>query len=149
MKSYWSRLTRRPAFSRPLYNLVQVFLFFRIFLFAISVPALMRWKLPRLRTLMEPRNPIAIPEPDRIQQIATCVEYVLLAARPLVRPGCLTRGLTLYYFLRRAGLDVKLCFGIGKVNDKVVGHCWLLKDGKPFMEKRDPAPVFKEVYSFR
>lgn len=149
MKSYWPRVTERPAFSRLLNKPVEGFLFVRIFLFAISVPALMLWKLPRLRILMEPSNPIAVPEPARIQQIATCVEYVLLAARPLVRPGCLTRGLTRYYFLRRAGLDVKLCFGIGKVNDKFVGHCWLLKDGKPFMEKRDPAPVFKEVYAFR
>jgi hypothetical protein len=109
----------------------------------------MRLKLPRLRLLLEPRNPIAVAEPATVRQIATYVEYVLMAARPLVRPGCLTRGLTLYYFLRRAGLDVHLCFGIGKVDEEFVGHCWLLKDGQPFMEARDPAPVFKEVYAFR
>lgn len=149
MKSYWLRGTRRPASSRLFSNMVQVSLFFRIFLFALAVPALMRLKLPRLRFLLEPRNPIAVAESARIQQIATYVEYVLLAARPLIRPGCLTRGLTLYYFLRRAGLDVHLCFGIGKVDEEFVGHCWLLKDGQPFMEARDPSPVFKEVYAFR
>jgi hypothetical protein len=68
------------------------------------------------------------------------------AGRPLVRPGCLTRGVTRYYFFRRDGMDVSLCFGMGQVEGQFVGHCWLVKDGVPFMEPRDPRPLYAEMY---
>ena len=68
------------------------------------------------------------------------------AGRPLVRPGCLTRGVTRYYFFRRDGMDVSLCFGMGKFDEEFVGHCWLVKDGVPFMEPRDPRPLYTEMY---
>jgi hypothetical protein len=45
--------------------------------------------------------------------------------------------LTLYYFLRRAGLDVVLCFGArwrDKQKEQLTGHCWLERGGKPFLE---------------
>jgi hypothetical protein len=28
-----------------------------------------------------------------------------------------------------------------------VGHCWLVKDGEPFLERTDPRPVFAEIVS--
>ena len=66
--------------------------------------------------------------------------------RPLVRPGCLTRGITGYYILRRAGLDVALCFGVGLVpGTEVAGHCWLVLDGEPVLETAEPRPVFTEL----
>ncbi len=66
--------------------------------------------------------------------------------RPLVRPGCLTRGITGYYILRRAGLDVALCFGVGLVpGTEVAGHCWLVLDGEPVLETADPRSVFTEL----
>jgi hypothetical protein len=79
---------------------------------------------------------------------------VVLAAlrvgRPLVRRGCLTRGITLYYFLRRAGADVRLCFGLGAVDggDGFDGHCWLVLAGEPYLEPRDPRPLYTEMYRF-
>jgi hypothetical protein len=65
-----------------------------------------------------------------------------------VRTGCLTRGVTLFWFLRRTGLDVELRFGLevdehGASKD---GHCWLALDGEPFLEKVDPRPRFAELY---
>jgi hypothetical protein len=86
-------------------------------------------------------------EPARVQFIVSAVDVMLRVGAPLVRPGCLTRGLTLYYFLRRAGLDVSLCFGIGTPRGAFVGHYWLVKDGEPFLEARDPRPLFTPVYS--
>ncbi len=68
------------------------------------------------------------------------------AGYPLVRPGCLTRGVTLFWFLRRAGFDVELRFGLdpalGEVTD---AHCWLALDGAPLLEKVDVAR-FSELY---
>jgi hypothetical protein len=68
-------------------------------------------------------------------------------ARPLVRTGCLTRGITLFWFLRRSGLDVELRFGIDAGDtDPVDGHCWLTLGGEPYLERRDPRPRFSELY---
>ena len=64
----------------------------------------------------------------------------------MVRPGCLTRGITGYYTLRRAGLDVALCFGVGLADGPAVtGYCWLLLDGEPVLEAADPRSAFSEL----
>src|ERR687893_539717 len=110
MKIWWTRVTRRLVVLRQLHNPGEARLFLCIFVFAVAVPVLLRLKLPRLASLLEPKITPSPPEPDRIQQIASYVDAVLRVGRPLVRSGCLTRGLTLYYFCRRAGWDVTLCF---------------------------------------
>ena len=82
-----------------------------------------------------------------VRRTIELVESVLLLGRPLVQPGCLTRGVTLHYFLRRAGVDVRLCFGIGHPDGKkIAGHCWLEVDRRPFLERCDPRAVFVETY---
>jgi hypothetical protein len=122
-----------------------VFLFFQVMCFAAIVPFLLRLKIWRLQTLLEPR--VARPaDRDRVEQITEYVEKAIRKGRPLVRPGCLTRGVSRYYFLRRDGVDVSLCFGMGQIDGEFVGHCWLVKDGVPFMETRDPRPVYAEMY---
>lgn len=126
-------------------SISDVFLFFRVLLFAAAVPFLLRLKLSRLQTLLEPRIPSAADQ-ERIEQIIEYVEMAIHAGRPLVRPGCLTRGVTRYYFFRRIGQDVSLCFGMGQVEEKFVGHCWLVRDGAPFLETRDPRPLYAEMY---
>jgi hypothetical protein len=76
---------------------------------------------------------------------------MLEAARPLVRRGCLTRGLTLYASLRRAGVDVQLTFGMGPTGaavDGYDGHCWLVLDGEPYLEQRDPRQHYTPMLSF-
>jgi hypothetical protein len=126
-------------------SIPDVFLFFQVLSIAAAVPFLLRLKLSRLQALLEPR----IPSPagrDRVEQIKEYIEMAIRAGRPLVRPGCLTRGVTRYYFFRRDGMDVSLCFGMGKFDEEFVGHCWLVKDGVPFMEPRDPRPLYTEMY---
>jgi len=131
------RHLRRPS---------DLFLALHIFLFAVGLPILLRLKLPRLATWLAPKNAPATPEPARIQKIVRYVDVVLQGGRPLVRPGCLTRALTLYYFLSRTGLDVELCFGMGNIGGTLVGHCWVVKNGEPFLEARDPRPLFTAIY---
>jgi hypothetical protein len=123
----------------------EVFLFFRVVLFAAAVPFLLRLKLSRVKTLLEPRTPSSA-DRDGVELITRYVEKAIRVGRPLVRPGCLTRGLTRYYFFRRNGLDVSLCFGMGQIKGVFVGHCWLVRDGAPFMETRDPRPLYTEMY---
>jgi hypothetical protein len=50
--------------------------------------------------------------------------------------------------LRRAGIDVALCFGIGSSSGRragVTGHCWLVMDGEPVLETADPREAFTEL----
>jgi hypothetical protein len=122
-----------------------VFLFLQITCFAAIVPVLLRLKIWRLQALLEPRA--ARPaDRDRIEQITEYVEKAIREGRPFVRPGCLTRGVTRYYFFRRDGVDVSLCFGMGEIDGEFAGHCWLVKDGVPFLETRDPRPLYSEMY---
>ena len=118
----------------------------RVFAFAAVVPFLLRLKLPRLARILEPgSDPTAVGE-NRVKTIAGYVEIAIRCGKPFVRPGCLTRGLTRYYFLRRAGLDVALCFGMGRLGKGFMGHCWLEKAGEPFLEAEDPRPRYREMY---
>jgi hypothetical protein len=118
----------------------------RVLAVALVVPLITRLPLSRQAHLLEPRR---VPPDDPVRQawIAEQVDGLIAAARPLVRPGCLTRGLTHYYFLRRAGADVQLVYGIEAGSGRSEGHCWLVRDGAPFLESTDPRLRFTETYT--
>ena len=139
-------IANRLSAFKQLRNQVDFFLLLRVFLFALTVPLLMRLRVDTLETLIERRRSALTPRRGTVQQIVTCVDFVIRIGKPLIRPGCLTRGLTLCYFLRRAGADVKLRFGVADLGDGIVGHCWLVKDGQPLSEVTDPRPVFAVAY---
>ncbi len=115
--------------------------------FAAAVPLLMRLPLPRVAALIT--RPVArrSPADGEVERLERMIELAPRVGRPLVRPGCLTRGVTLYWFLRRAGLDVELRFGLDPGGENPPdGHCWLTLEGEPFLERRDPRPRFAETY---
>lgn len=124
------------------------FLFLRVFLFAAAVPYLMRLRIARLAAVLEPGTVLISADPNRIRKIGTYLEMAIGRGRPLVRPGCLTLGVTRYYFFRRAGMDVSLHFGMGRIDEGrgFLGHCWLERDGEPFLEARDPRGLYAEMY---
>jgi hypothetical protein len=114
---------------------------------AAGVPALVRLPLPRLGRLLggrAPRGPRVSPE--AIARLARLVRLAQLAGHPLIRPGCLTRGVTLLWLLRRRGLDIELCFGLDASSEPVDGHCWLELDGVPILEPTDPRARFAPQY---
>ena len=125
----------------------ELLLLARLVIFAATVPLLMRLPLPHVAALLTrpPRRPRpATAEIERLERLIALAPRVV---GPLVRPGCLTRGITLFWYLRRAGLDVELRFGLDALPDtETEGHCWLSLDGEPFLEKRDPRPRFTESY---
>jgi hypothetical protein len=124
------------------------FLSARVLCFAIAVPLLLKLKLTTLDALLDQRMTATGPPPqeDVIDRIVTCVTLVLSVGRRAFGWACLHRGLTLYYFLRRKGVDVQLCFGIGRSEANFTAHCWLVRDGLPFLEKSDPRQLFAEMY---
>ena len=116
---------------------------------AVAAPVLSRLDLQRLQRCIEPSRSSRAPSADPgqvVEVLGRRVGQVIRWGRPLVRPGCLTRGITGYYLLRRAGLDVALCFGIGPPHGAdVTGHCWLVLDGEPLLEAADPRLTFTEL----
>jgi Transglutaminase-like superfamily len=135
-------IARRQPDSRPAVSLLGVVAV------AVAAPFLARLDLHRLQCCLEPRSsrsPSA--DPDQVVEVlGRRVNQVIRWGRPLVRPGCLTRGITGYYLLRRAGLDVALCFGMGPVRGPgAAGHCWLVLNGEPVLEPADPRPAFTEL----
>lgn len=147
MRSWW-KVKKWLRVLRQLRSLDEALLFLRILGVAAAVPGLLRLSLPVLLARLDPKDVPPPAEPARIQQIVRCVDAVLQLGRPLVRPGCLTRGVTLFYFLRCAGLEVALYFGMGQVEGQWVGHCWLVKEGEPYLERHDPRSQFTEIYRF-
>jgi hypothetical protein len=136
-----SSSSRHPEFPAPPSA-------FRILLFAAAVPFLLRFKkLPDLPVWLEPRGEVPPPpDPEAVRAAVRRIDRLLAAGRPIVRSGCLTRGLTLYWVLRRMGADVSLRFGMGRMSGEMAGHCWIVYQGEPLAERQDPRPLFTETW---
>ena len=146
MSIWWSRMTRWRQVARAFRHPSKLILYVDVALVALAAPMLARLKLPRLATLLGRGRAASAPDPARIDDLVASVASVLQFAAALIRPTCITRGLVLYHFLRRAGLDVQLCFGAGYPQGQFEAHCWLVYEEKPFMEPRDPRQWFTELY---
>lgn len=152
MRISWSSVRRRLALLKELRHPKDWWLFLRVLAFAAAVPLMFRCKLSTTSRWLERRtrtDATSAPDSARVERTIRCVEMVRAFGSPLVRPTCLTRGVTHYFFLRRAGLPVSLFFGAATQNGKLVqanGHCWLVKDGEPFLENSDPREKFLTIY---
>jgi hypothetical protein len=122
----------------------------RVLGFAAAVPLLLRFvKLPQLGDRLEPDDPPAPPgEPAEAERLIRRIDRLIRLGWPVVRRGCLVRGITRYRFLREAGVDATLCFGIGRLpgQETFTGHCWLEMDGRAVGEPREPRPIYTETY---
>src|SRR5258707_8105646 len=125
----------------------EAFLFAYVSAFAATVPLLMRLPVPRLAMVLTRAPARREPPAGAVQRLDALVALAQRVAHPWVRGGCLTRGVTLFWFLRRAGVDVELCFGLDPADgDAADGHCWLVRDGEPFLERADPRTRFAEIF---
>ena len=122
----------------------------RVLSFAAAVPLLLRVvKLPHLGDRLEPDDlPAPMRDPAEVDRLVRRVDLLIRLGWPVVRRGCLVRGITRYRFLREAGVDVTLCFGIGRLpgQESFTGHCWLEMDGRALAEPREPRPIYTETY---
>jgi hypothetical protein len=132
------------------------FFSFRVLAFAAVVPLLLRIvKLPQLGDRLEPDDPPASSrdsrdsrDPAAVDRLIRRIDLLIRLGWPIVRRGCLVRGITRYRFLREAGIDTTLCFGIGRLpgQESFTGHCWLEMDGRALAEPREPRPIYTETY---
>ena len=120
----------------------------RIVLFALAAPWLLRLPLRRLQACIEPSRPARSLHREQVSRVIRLTEVVCRLARPYLARPCQLRGLILYYFLRRAGVEVALVFGIGRMGGIYTGHCWLVKDREPYLEPVDPRNHFTPMVGF-
>lgn len=116
-------------------------------LFVLLTPLLLRLNLKRLLPLIDVRTSRPARAHTYALRLEQLVDGALAGLRPLFGSYCLSRGLTLFFFLRRAGFAPTLHFGMGKVDGNFSGHCWLELEGKPFLEKTPPT-LFRSVYTY-
>jgi hypothetical protein len=120
----------------------------RVTAVAAATPLIMRLPLDKLGRILESGSPRATPTHERTRDVEAAVERVLARAGGRIVPaGCLTRAVTRYWFLQRAGEPVVLCFGVGRPQGGAIeGHAWVLRAGEPYREQRDPRAVFNETW---
>jgi hypothetical protein len=147
-RSFWPPGADRARAISRLDGPLDLPLILRILAYAVAVPALTRTNLTSWERFAGGGR-VARPgvESGAEQKTIDYVDAVLVAFRPMVHPGCLVRGLTLYHFLRKAGVDVSLRFGVGQVDGSFKGHCWLVKDGTPYLEPERPDLAYIETFN--
>ena len=147
MSAWSSKLIRRHNAIRQTLREADVALLLQIGVFASLVPLLMRLKLTRVERLLRVRQPPGHVSSWSFEAIVQHLQFARRIGSPLVRSGCLTRGVTLYYFLRRAGIDVTLAFGVRSIGAEFTGHCWLERGGVPILEDEDPRTLYVRTVS--
>jgi len=134
-------------------------LVFRLGVFAAFVPLLMRLPLAQSRKLLVPSSSPAVgrlfaqrgkrqwsADEPAVREYVLYTETALRLGRPITQNRCLTRCVTLYYFLSRQGLDLTIVFGAGTLDGRFSAHCWLEVAGKPFAENENPYAVYSPTY---
>jgi len=109
-----------------------------VWIVATAAPLLVRWMpIRRLLRVATPRRCrrlyVGLP-PERICRI---VQSRLANPRMMRRRACLRRGLTVYHFLRLAGVDAALNIGAWRPSRdprRLHAHCWVTVDGKAIAE---------------
>lgn len=92
----------------------------------------------RLLTRWTARRP-SISTPEQAQQtIQQCEQALHWAVHNGLHPGnCLSRSLTLWWLLRRQGVDSDLCIGVRTVAGHFQAHAWIEYQGQPLHEVPD------------
>ncbi len=115
-----------------------IWLFIHIFALTTLLPLLLHiWPLKRLARVLTPRN-----KPKRglndeinfIDRIVNYTDFILGRGIWIYRPNCLKRSLILYHFLNKQGCDIQLCLGVRKIQEKLLGHAWLVRHGQVYLE---------------
>lgn len=146
--SDWSPLTRRLTLLQEARSPADAWILFRAATIACLIPLLMRLPLERLWRLIEPGSQVSPIDVKQERHLLDLVDSALALIKPVARIDCLARGVTRYYELRRAGVEVVLAFGVAQTTRGAIGHCWLVRNGVPYLELQDPRPIFVETYRF-
>ncbi|MCP5004344.1 MAG: lasso peptide biosynthesis B2 protein, partial [Planctomycetes bacterium] len=138
-----------------------IWLFSRIFFLVNTLPVMLKFfSIPGLMELFTPRAFNVCKRSDIEEfknKVMRFTDYVLSRKYVKSKNTCLRRSLILYYFLRKSGINVTICFGVrfngmqppGPAQKKLEGHAWLLYRGEIYLERNVEAiKTYKMTYSF-
>jgi hypothetical protein len=132
-------IASRLGILRELRGSQERLLFVQVLGGASVVPVLMRLPLPTVERMLTARRRSRAGRGLAPERVAAVVDLAQRFGHPVVRAGCLTRGVSLFWLLRDPGRDggLRLCFGLGGARDGFGGHCWLERDQRPYLERVD------------
>jgi hypothetical protein len=146
-----NRLAQR---LRYFHSIGDVLLFGQILLLWLLLPLLLRLPLLWLLSLLTPRQSKTQGDIPRVrpQQVRLFTDYWL--TRPWLQRGqtCMTRTLLRYYFLRRAGVPVRIQIAVKREHGQsehgqLVGHSWL-ESPDPHFDEHGSANEFTIIYTY-
>lgn len=119
----------------------------RVGLISALVPGLMRGSLSgAVGSMGLPGTPLPVPMPERLVEL---VDRALAVDKGPFRPNCMRRTLVLARYLRRAGEEPVVCFGV-KPDERPAGafdgHAWIEIDGQPLAERADPHGLYTTMF---
>ncbi len=87
------------------------------------------------------------PNPDRIDigRINWLTRGVL--RRLFSSRYCMKRSLILFHYLRKAGREARIVFGVVKESGRLEGHAWVTVNGEPFAEE-GPVDRYTVTYTY-
>ena len=132
-----------------LVKITGIVIFTEVFLLASLLPILLRlFSLPSIMRYLTPAKTEDNEVPWKIDLIVKAVNKILGAGFFIYHPTCLKKSLILYHFLKKAGMNVVIHFGVRKRDGALDGHSWITKKGKRIYDNLDTVDDFSITYSY-
>lgn len=127
----------------------RAWLMYRMALAYVAVSALARLlPLPRAFALVSPRLGFSRPDEESVGRVVNALDTLLAAQIPFIQPQCWRRAAVLHRFLRLAGVDTTIVFGVRTDGAQAVeAHAWIERGGQPFAEAAQTTS-FRRVFEF-
>jgi Transglutaminase-like superfamily len=134
-----------PALRRP----HVVWLAARMLAWRLALPGLRR-ALPvaTLARLAWPRRRSRTRRPEREALVARVVTRLYRASSSRADDNCLERCVLAYRFLAQAGAEPRLACGVRRADGELVGHAWIVVDGRPLAHPDEGIDAFTLVAAF-
>ena len=126
-----------------------VWLALRVLAWACVLPALKHMVPVRsLARLMHAPAGVLRRDPAREARIVMFARWAARVPRWKSGGNCLERGLIAYRYLGVAGASPTLVVGMGHNDGDVIGHAWVLVDGRPAGETETSLAAYTPVFAF-
>lgn len=138
----WRKFIDLPASERLLLSQSLVLLPFT----ALALQMITLKKYQRLLNRFSPDSSTAVGGDDQKirDRVRKTVRLVEAAGRHgPYRAKCLPKSLTLWWLLRRQGIESQLCFGARKNARRMEAHAWVEFEGTPLNDSADVRERFK------
>jgi hypothetical protein len=121
----------------------------RMLAWRLALPVLRRaLPLPGLARLAWPRRRSAFRRPEREDLVTRIATRLYGGGAVGADDNCLERCLLAYRFLAQAGAEPRLACGVRKAGGEIVGHAWIVLDGRPFAHATERIEEFTLVTAF-